>query len=143
MRSLVSAVLLLSIVSGCAQIQTFRVVDAQSGQPVESVRGERLQGSIRASELPLVLLDSLSPVEAASTNASGSMAFEKAGTKFWFNPSSKNPAYGQAYVTATWSGATIHYPDECRDISVKAVNGVVEVPLPSRTIAKAAEPDRQ
>jgi hypothetical protein len=84
------------------------------------------------------LLDSLSPVEKGTTNTSGAMTFEKTGTKFWFNPSAKNPAYGQAYVTATWAGARICYPDECREILVKPIGGVVEVPLPSRLIV----PDR-
>ncbi|MGD0898814.1 MAG: hypothetical protein ABR915_13335, partial [Thermoguttaceae bacterium] len=109
MRLLVTGILLLFMLPGCARLQTFRVVDAQSGQPVDGVRAERLEGSIQASELPLVLLDSLSPVEKGATNASGAMTFEKTGTKFWFNPSAKNPAYGQAYVTATWAGARICY----------------------------------
>ena len=134
MRLLVSGLLLLFLVAGCSRLQTFRVVDAQSGQPLDGVRAERLEGHLQTSEIPLVLLDAMSPVEAHATDASGSVVFQGPGAKFMVNPSSKNPSYNQAYVTATWSGAKVLYPAEHREISVKARDGVVEIPLLSRIL---------
>ena len=132
MRTLLPSLLLLGLLSGCARFQTLRVVDAQSGQPLDGVRVERLHGSLRPSAMPLVLLNTVSPVERKMTDDSGSVTFEKAGTQVMCNPDFMNPAYGRAYVTATWSGAKICYPDEYREISVKPVAGVVEIPLRNR-----------
>jgi len=132
MRTLISGLLLLSLLTGCARFQTVRIVDAQSGRPLEGVQVERLQGSVRPSAIPLVLFNSLTPVERQTTDAAGSITFQESGTQVMCNPSSRNPAYGRAYVTAGWTGAKICYPDEYREISVKPVAGVVEVPLPNR-----------
>jgi len=120
--------------SGCTRLQAVRVVDAQSGRPLEGVHVERLQSSVRPSPMPLVLYDALSPVERQVTDASGATAFKEPGTKVMCNPSMKNPAYGRAYVKSGLSGVTICYPDEYREITVKPVDGVVEVPLSARRI---------
>ena len=127
---------LLLLLCGCTRLQTFRVVDSQSGQPIEGVQVERLHSSIQPSAMPLVLLKSLSPVEKEVTDSSGMSKFKESGTQAMLNPDSKNPAYGKAYVSTTWTGVKVIYPDEYREISVKPVNGVVEIPLPSRYKAK-------
>ena len=98
--------------------QTFRVVDAKSGEPLGDVRVERLEGGYRPSSMPLVVLNQLSPAEKQTTNESGSVTFQKSGSKFMVNPSGKNPVYNHAYVTATWSGAKVCYPSEHREFSV-------------------------
>jgi hypothetical protein len=134
--------LLLSLLPGCMGVQTFRLVDAQSGLPLDGVQGERLHGSIQASQVPLVLHNVLDPVESQNSDAAGRVAFQASGTKFMFNPTAKNQmsAYGEAYVTAGWSGVKICYPTEHREISVKPVAGVVEVPLRNRRPVAHAQP---
>ena len=129
MRTFVPTLLLLLLLSGCARLQTFRVVDAQSGQPLDGVQAERLDGSVRPSAVPLVLADTLSPVERQASDPSGAVNFKKAGAQFAFNPRSNSPGYGRAFVAATWSGVKIRYPDEHREVPVKPIDGVVEVPL--------------
>jgi hypothetical protein len=126
MRPFVLGLLLPLLLSGCARLQTFRVVD-QSGQPVGGVPVERLQGSLQLDPVPFFLLDSMSPVEKRTSDGSGSVAFHESGKQFMVNPQSKN----QAYVTATWSGAKVCYPAESREISVNRTGGVVEIPLPN------------
>jgi hypothetical protein len=132
MRTFVPTLVLLLLLSGCARLQTFRVVDAQSGQPLDGVQAERLDGSVRPSAIPLVLADTLSPVERQAADPSGAVNFKKAGSQFAFNPRSGNPGYGRAFVAATWSGVKIRYPDEQREVPIKPIDGVVEVPLPKQ-----------
>jgi hypothetical protein len=127
------------LLSGCTQLQTFRVVDSQSGQPIEGVQVERLRSSIEPSSMPFVLFKSLSPVEKQTTDESGVSTFKEPGTQAILNPDGKNPAYNKAYVTTTWSGVKVLYPDDYREISVKPVDGVVEIPLPSRRLAKPVQ----
>ena len=115
--------------SGCAGLQSFRVVDAQSGLPVAGIEAERLSGSVRASPVPFLLMNMLSPVERKPSDSSGAVAFETSGKHFAVNPRSTAAGYGRAYVTATWSGATINYPDEHRQVEVRPINGMIEVPL--------------
>jgi hypothetical protein len=126
MRPLVSGLLLPLLLSGCARLQTFRVVD-ESGEPLRGVPVERLEGSLQLDPVPFFLLDSMSPVEKRTTDATGSVAFHEGGKQFMVNPQSKN----QAYVTATWSGAKVCYPAESREIAVKRTGGVVEIALPN------------
>jgi hypothetical protein len=134
MYKLWPGLLLLSLASGCASLQSFRVVDAQTGQPLEEIKAERLKGNVHFSAIPLVMLDDLAPVERRATDASGAIKFEQAGSQFAFNPSSSHAGYGAAFVTATSSGIVIRYPEErpCRTISVMPINGVVDVPLRRR-----------
>lgn len=128
MRSL-SYLLLLACLSGCARYQSFRVLDAQSGRPIDGVQAERLEGSLQLSPMPFVLLDSVSPVERQNSDSSGTVKFKKAGKKFAFNLQSGTPGFDRAYVVGSGSGVKIVYPDQRREIRVKAVDGVVEVPL--------------
>ncbi len=133
MRTLMVALLLLALSAGCG-VQSFRLVDAQTGLPLDGVQAERLHGSLQASKLPLVLHDVLDPVESQNSDATGRVAFQSSGTKFMFNPTAKNQTspYGEAYVTAGLSGVKICYPNEHREITVKPVAGVVQVPLYNR-----------
>jgi len=135
--------LLLALTSGCARFQTFRVVDSQSGRPVSGIQAERLDASLRPSAMPLVILDEMSPVERGSSDTSGVVKFEKPGKQFAFNPCSQNPACGRAYAAATWSGVKIRYPDENREVLVKPINGIVEVPLPKPGPQKDSKADRR
>ncbi len=131
---LASSLLLAAVLSGCASQQAFRVVDAKSGEPLGDMRVERLEGSYQPSAIPLVVLNELSPVEKQTTNESGSVTFQKSG-KFMVNPSgSRNPVYNHAYVTTTWSGAKVYYPNEHREFSVARKDGVIEIPLQPRWI---------
>ena len=127
-----SSLLLLAILSGCASQPTFRVVDAKSREPLSSLRVERLEASYELSSVPFVVLNDLSPAEKQTTNESGSVTFQKSGSKFMVNPSSRNPLYNHAYVTTTWSGAKVCYPSEHREFSVTKKGGVIEIPLESR-----------
>jgi hypothetical protein len=136
MRVILAASLLVLSFAGCSQMQIFRVVDGQSRQPLDGIRGERLVGKIETSEIPLVLINAQTPVESRESDKTGALTFKQSGAHFMLNPNSKNALYGQAYVTATWSGATICYPEEHREISVPRVDGVVEIPLPTRLAAK-------
>jgi hypothetical protein len=129
---LVSSLLLAITLSGCTAQQTFRVVDATSGEPLGDVRVERLQGSYRSSGLPFVVLNELSPAEKQTTNESGSVTFQKSGSKFMVNPSHTNPAYYDAYVTATLSGVKVCYPAEHREFPVARQDGTVNIPLQRR-----------
>jgi hypothetical protein len=133
-KQLASSLLLAAILSGCASQQTIRIVDAKSGEPLGDVRVERLEGSYRPSSMPLVVLNELSPAEKQTTNESGAVTFEKSGSSFMVNPSGANPAFNDAYVKATWSGADVRYPGEYREISVARKDGVVEIPLRRRWI---------
>ena len=142
MRTLTAALVLLLVLSGCSPLQTIRVVDSQTGKPIEGVQVERLHAKVEASEIPLVLFDSLSPVEKQVTDGSGVATFQEAGNKAMLNPDSKNPEYGKAYVTASWFGTKIRYPDDYREISAKPVGGVLEVPLPRRRLEAVAEHHR-
>ena len=139
MRKIISGLALLLLLCGCTRLQTFRVVDSQSGQPIEGVQVERLHGSVKPSAMPFVLLDSVSPVEKQTTDSSGMSRFKESGTQAMLNPDSKNPAYGKAYVSTSWSGVKVIYPDEYREISVTPVDGVVEIPLPSRHAASLSK----
>jgi hypothetical protein len=132
MRKTISGLILFLTLSGCTRLQTFRVVDSQSGQPIEGVQVERLHGSVKPSAMPFVLVNSLSPVEKELTDSSGMSSFKESGTQAILNPDSKNPAYGKAYVSTSWTGVKVLYPDDYREISVTPVNGVVEIPLPMR-----------
>ena len=134
MRTLISGMLPLVLAGGCSRIQTFRVVDAKTGQPLDGVRAERLEGSIRPSSMPFVLFDQVAPIETKNTDATGAVAFQQPGQKFMINPSSKDPSHNQAYVVATHSGAKIIYPAEHREFTVQARDGVVEIPLESRIL---------
>ena len=89
-KQLASSLLLAAILSGCASQHTLRVVDAKSGEPLGDVRIERLEGGYRPSSMPFVVLNDLSPVEKQTTNESGSVTFEKTGSKFMVNPSGNN-----------------------------------------------------
>jgi len=129
---LTASLLLAAIFSGCASQQTFRVVDARSGEPLADVRVERLEGGYRPSSRPFVVLNELSPAEKQTTSASGSVTFQKSGSQFMVNPSDTNPAYSDAYVKATWAGATVCYPHEHREFSVTRKDGVVDIPLRRR-----------
>ncbi len=140
MRTLTSVFLLL-VLTGCTQLQTIRVVDSQTGKPIQGVRVERLNSKVEPSAMPLVLLDSLTPAEKAVTNESGEARFKEAGNKAMLNPDGRDPTYGKAYVCVSWWGVKVRYPDEYREISVSPVNGVVEVPLPKRHLETRA--DRQ
>jgi hypothetical protein len=131
---LASSLLLAAILSGCASQQTFRIVDAKSGEPLGNVRVERLEGCYRPSAMPFVVLNTLSPVEKQTTNESGSVTFQKSGSKFMVNPSGDNADYHDAYVKLTWWGAKVRYPCEYREFSVKRKDGVVEIPLQHRWI---------
>ena len=133
-KQLAASLLLAAILGGCTAPQTFRVVDAKSGEPLGNVRVERLEGGYRPSATPLVLLNELSPAEKQMTNESGSVTFEKSGSKFMVNPSDMNPAYNDAYVRTTWSGVTVCYPSEHREFSVTRKDGVVEIPLRRRAL---------
>jgi hypothetical protein len=138
-RQLASSLLLAALLSGCASQRTFRVVDSKSGEPLGDVRVERLEGGYRPSAMPFVVLKELSPAEKQTTNESGSVTFQRSGSNFMVNPSGTNPAYNDAYVTATWSGAKVCYPGEHREFSVTRKDGVVEIPLQRRWIG-AEEP---
>ena len=129
---LASSLWLAAILSGCASQQTFRVVDARSGEPLGDVRVERLEGGYRPSAMPFMLVNELSPIEKQTTNESGSVTFTKSGSSFMVNPSGANPAYNDAYVKATWSGAKVCYPGQYREFSVARKDGVVEIPLHRR-----------
>jgi hypothetical protein len=139
MQRTMSRLALLLLLCGCTRLQTFRVVDSQSGQPIEGVQVERLNSSIQPSAMPFVLLKSLSPVEKEVTDSSGMSRFKESGTQAMLNPDSKNAAYGKAYVSTSWSGVKVLYPDDYRQISVTPVDGVVEIPLPSRHKASPAK----
>ncbi len=142
-KQLASSLLLAAIVSGCASQETFRVVDAKSGKPLGDVRVERLEESYRPSAMPYVVLNELSPAEKQTTNKSGSVTFQKSGSKFMVNPSGTNPAYNDAYVTVTWSGAKVQYPSEYREFSATRKDGVVEIPLRRRWISgEEPQPDK-
>ena len=104
-KRLASSLLLVGILSGCASQQTFRVVDAKSGELLGDVQVERLEGGYRPSAMPFVVLNELSPVEKQTTNQSGSVTFQKSGSKFIVNPSGDNPAYNDAYVKVNLVGS--------------------------------------
>lgn len=129
-----AAPLWVASLCGCASQQTFRVVDDKSGQPLKDLRVERLEGGYSPSSTPFVVLNELSPAEKLDTNESGSVTFQKSGSKFMVNPSHANPGYTDAYVTATWSGATVCYPAEHREFSVARKDGVLEIPLRRRSL---------
>ena len=133
------SLLLAAIVAGCASQETIRVVDATSGEPLGNVRVERLEESYQPSAMPFVLMDELSPVEKQTTSESGSVTFQKSGSKFMVNPSGENSAYNDAYVKLTWSGAKVHYLGEYREFPVSKKDGVIEIPLRHRLII-AKEP---
>ena len=131
---LAGSLLLAAIVAGCASQETIRVVDATSGEPLGNVRVERLEESYRPSAMPFVLMDELAPVEKQTTSEAGSVTFQKSGSKFMVNPSGTNPAYNDAYVKLTWSGAQVHYLGEYREFPVSKKDGVIEIPLRRRLI---------
>ena len=142
-KHLASSLLLAAILSGCASQQTFRVVEAKSGRPLGDVRVERLEGGYRPSSMPLVVLHEVSPTEKQTTNESGSVTFQRSGSNFMVNPSGNNPAYNDAYVKVTWSGAKVCYPGEYREFSVTRKDGVVEIPLRRRWIdGEEPRPDK-
>ena len=142
-KQLASSLLLAAILSGCASQQTFRVVDAKSGEPLGDMRVERLEGGYRPSAMPFVVLNELSPAEKQTTNESGSVTFQKSGSKFMVNPSGDNPVYNHAYVKTTWSGAKVCYPGEYREFSITRKDGVIEIPLQRRWIGgEERRPDK-
>lgn len=120
--------------SGCASNQTFHVIDSKTGEPLGDVRVERLESAIKPSEIPFVMYDELSPVEKKTTNETGAVTFKTTGSKFMVNPSGDNPAFNKAYVKTTWSGATVIYPAEHREVSVTRRDGVVNVALERRWV---------
>ena len=77
MRKFAPGLLLLGLLWGCSPLQNFRVVDAQTGQPVDGVQIERLHAGLQPSAMPFVLLKTLDPVEKKTTDASGSAAFQE------------------------------------------------------------------
>jgi hypothetical protein len=141
---LAASLLLAAILSGCASQQTFRVVDAKSGEPLGDVRVERLEDQgYRLTRMPFVVLNEFAPAEKQTTNESGTVAFQKSGRTFMVNPSGTDPAYNHAFVTATWSGAKVRYPSEYREFSVTRKDGVVEIPLQCRWIGgKELSPEK-
>ena len=117
----------------------------ESSLPIEGIEAERLSGSIQLSPAPFVLLDSLSPVERKPTDEGGKVAFESSGKDFAVNPRSTTPGYSRAYVTATWSGAKIVYPDERREQDVRPINGIVDIPIRRKrfVLGQKSEPSAQ
>jgi hypothetical protein len=87
---LAAGLLCAVVASGCASQQTLRVVDAQSGEPLDEVRVERLEGSYKPSAIPFVVVNELSPSEKQATNKSGTVTFKTSGDKFMVNPSRDN-----------------------------------------------------
>ena len=96
MQRTMSRLALLLLLCGCTRLQTFRVVDSQSGQPIEGVQVERLHGGIAPAPCRSSCWIRSSPVEKQVTDASGVSTFKESGTKAMLNPDSEGPAYGKA-----------------------------------------------
>jgi hypothetical protein len=128
----------LAALWGCSAAPTLRVVDAKSKEPVGDVRVERLEGGYHPSAMPFVIINDLSPAEKQTTDAAGSVKFQKNGSQFMVNPDAANPGYNDAYVKLNWSGATVLYPNTYHEFSVPAKDGVVEIPLRRRWSGDAA-----
>ena len=108
----------------CARVQTFRVVDAETGQPVTGAMAERYADVGRASGRAAP--ESLSlPVEVASTNVGGVATFRGAGQQF----SLKKDGYESVTLRATLNGVMVRHGGSNQELPAERVEGMTYIPL--------------
>jgi hypothetical protein len=104
-------VLLLAALGGCARSQTFRVVDAQSGKPLEGVWVS--QGGVAGSGYTL------------KTDPSGMVQFRKSGSLLSF----AKPGYDETRVEMKGSVAKLERAADLQGTEVKRHGDLVQVLL--------------
>lgn len=110
-QSPLSWVLLLAALGGCARTQTFRVVDAQSGKPLEGVWVS--QGGVAGSGYTL------------KTDPSGMVQLRKSGSLFSF----ARPGYDETRVEMKGSLARLQRAADPQGTEVKRHGNLVQVLL--------------
>ncbi len=108
----------------CARVQTFRVVDAETGQPVHGVQAERFADVARATTPGIAEPLSL-PVEVSSTNIGGVATFRGSGQQF----SLRKEGYEQVSLRSTMNGVVVRYERTGEEIPAERVEGMTYVPL--------------
>jgi len=108
----------------CARVQTFRVVDAETGQPVNGAMAERYADVSRPASSANT--ESLSlPVEVASTNVGGIAKFRGAGQQF----SLKKDGYESVTFRSTLNGVMVRHESTGREVPAERVEGMTYIPL--------------
>lgn len=108
----------------CARVQTFRVIDAETGQPVTGAMAERYADVGRSS--PKASTESLSlPVEVASTNVGGVATFRGAGQQF----SLKKDGYESVSLRSTLNGVMVRHEGSGKEVPAERVEGMTYIPL--------------
>jgi hypothetical protein len=104
-------VLLLAALGGCAHTQSFRVVDAQTGEPLGDVWVR--QGGSRSSAYTL------------KTDTAGSVQFQKSASQY----SLTKPGYEEARVEVKGAVARVRSASDPKGLEVKRYGDMVQVSL--------------
>jgi len=110
-KETLSLAMLLVALGGCARSQTFRVVDARSGKPLEGVWVS--QGAVAGSGYTL------------KTDASGMVQVRKSGSLFSFG----KPGYDETRVEVKGSVAKLQRAADPQGTEVKKYGTLVQVLL--------------
>ena len=109
---------------GCARVQTFRVVDAQTGQPIHGVQVERIANVARSGRSTLPEALNL-PVEVSSTNAAGMATFNGPAEQFVL----KKDGYEVAQAETTFTGIQVRYEGKGPEVSAQRIEGIPHIAL--------------
>ncbi len=113
MRNLLAGLgLLLAGALGCARAQAFRVVDAQTGEPLGGVWVEQASSP-------------LAPGVTLRTDPSGMVQVKDSGGRFAL----RKPGYHETQVEAGRSGAKVLSGEDRRQQNVERHAGIIQVPL--------------
>lgn len=108
----------------CARVQTFRVIDAETGHPLNGVQAERIgevsRSSSSANPETLAL-----PVEVASTNVGGVATFTGAGQQF----SLRKDGYDPVSLRATLNGVRVRNERTGEEKFAERVEGMSYIAL--------------
>lgn len=107
---------LAGMLAGCARTQSFRVVDAQTGQPLAGV------WVAQGGEAP-------SAGYNLRTDPIGMVQFPKAGTRYLFT----KEGYQPGHVELKGPVARVRYEGDAETLEVKRYGDLVQVPLRRRS----------
>lgn len=121
---------LVCLAAGCATARTshLRVIDAETGQPLPGVQGDRLAFMWQPAMPGLIPVAIPFPLESVTSDASGRVVFAEQGTDFAF----QKEGYDRVQIAGTLRGFKIKHSDGLPYLALLQ-DGSVEVPLRKST----------
>lgn len=123
-KPLIAIVWLILPLCACARLQTFRVIDAETGNPINGVTAERIGEVSRSSSSANPEALNLS-VEVSSTNVGGVATFNSPGQAF----SIRKDGYEPVSIRATLSGVRVRNERTGEETVAQNVEGMNYIAL--------------